>query len=223
MMFGGCPQGGIVTPPKMPELTALFGSLTSLINPSTATNEDRLVLVELANRLSKIDPEKLKIQLQTLDKAAPAYQFGALRKLTLPESASAQKDPLVLMNILVNDALGSGTKIEAGMQQALGMLKAMRTHNDDPDFIRALETKITNLDKIARTRLASTAAAQALKPFEDSNKILRINPMTNKPITPMQVSTSLTLLSLEEDDLEEETTPPSAVTSRQREISLDDL
>lgn len=223
MYFGGCPQGGVIAPPHMPELTVALSSLTSLLDTSVATKEEGLALIHIANQLSKINPQALQAQLQALDKAAPAYQFGALKKLTLPESINTQTDLVALMKTLVNDAMSGGIKVELGVKQALTMLKAVHARSTDEDVKKSIAKQIGNLEKISQSRLISAAATQILKPFMDGNKMLRTNPMTHRPLTTPQIAIGVTLLSLEGNDSEEDFSPKAAKISHHRETSLDNL
>jgi hypothetical protein len=221
--FGGCPKGGMIAPPNMPEASALFGSLLELLNTSAATDENKKDLIALANRLSTLNPQKLQSQLKALETAAPAYQFGVLKKLTLPETTAAQSNPFKAMGALVEDAMSRGTRIESGMQQALAMLKAMRGQRADPLYLEGLDKKIATLEVLAKTRLASAAEKQVMQPFLDSNGLMRTHPRTGKPITPQDLALTLTLLSLEGDDSAEGTTLPPAKTARQSKDSLENL
>lgn len=225
VQLGGCPTGGIPSLPPVPELSTLLASLAPLMNTAAGSNEQRLQLVRLANRLSKIDPKMLQSQLEALQKAPPSVQFGALRKIKLPEESSAQQDPMGTLTALITEAGNGGARIESGMQQAVAMLKAMRSRSTDPSYTVPLEEKIANLEVIAKSRLASAAAKQIIRPFYAENGMPYTHPLSNKPLTTQQIATTLLMMSMADEGTEgdEETLYRAASTSHERETSLDNL
>lgn len=222
-ILGGCPKNGLVVPPNMPELTAMVAELTPLLNVSQATREDRLNIVRLGNRLSKIDPAALQAQIKAMKSADPAYQFGLLKRITPSEQALLRGEGTKAMLNLVNDATGSGAQIENGIRQALQMLRSVRSHSEDVVFSAAMDKKIAQVQKLAELRLGAATAKQTLQPFYDENNMARNLPSTKKTITNEQIANTLTLLSVEGDSDEPYTEPSPASGSRDGASALDHI
>lgn len=218
----GCPEKGIVPPPNMPELGATLKSLTGLASASGATPDGRRGLLQLADRLSKINPDKLKGQIEALSKADPAYQFGAVRMVQFPEMGAPITDPLKLMDGLVQDARGKGDRLQQGAKQALNFLQLIHSRAKTEDQKEFLQSRITNLSNLIQSGAIPMAAKQAISPFYDGEGEAKINPLNNKPVSDQQAAIAMMMMGVEETFKDSENTgfKPAQIRT-ERELSLE--
>jgi hypothetical protein len=209
----GCPaDGGKLTPPALPELLTVMEAMPRLMNPKTATTEDKLELLRTANKLGKLTPLQIEAQLATLA-SAPSSQRLAILPRAFPLAQIVQnKDSLKATELLIHDATTGGAQMERGLRQARQFLASIEPTVTHINLKRELRLRIAGIDALIKAGSLSQVAKQSFGIFYDSHGVAQKNPVTNKPITPAQISSALLLMSLD-NSLQDTGGEPLPVTS----------